>query len=215
MMNTLVRGAVAIAFVLLPFTPVSANIQSTGVIEPFPDPTICLQGSHIITDLCTGRAELLDEFWIDLDPFVCQHVFVEGPNVGVECRIIGPTTVSVTEPQCSTQIRDLVVSGQIDTQARWSRVPCAAAHDLIRGDLSSLRPDGDQIDLGAVVCVGDDLAERFLGLPITGPPDPDIPEPGIVFFYLARGNHAPFGGDTYGAATGGEIRVPTGGDCPL
>ena len=50
--------------------------------------------------------------------------------------------------------------------------------------------------------------------PIAGPPDSNVPAPGTAYMYLARGNDAPYGGDTYGSSTGGKPRIPGSGDCP-
>jgi Tol biopolymer transport system component len=106
----------------------------------------------------------------------------------------------------------IVVSpGTAPTVVSWDTESGPAFYDAIRGDRASLGFRGDgSVDLGAVVCVADDST-----VPSTASsPDPDIPLPGQVFFYLYRGTPgASAGPGSYGKSSSGGERTPSAGGC--
>ena len=111
----------------------------------------------------------------------------------------------VTPPQ-------IVVSpGSAPTVVSWDTESGPAFYDAIRGDRASLAMRGDgSVDLGTVVCLADDST-----VPSTASsPDPAIPLPGQVFFYLYRGTPgASAGPGSYGKSSSGGERTPSFGGC--
>ena len=80
------------------------------------------------------------------------------------------------------------------------------SYNLIRGDIGNLAAAGPLVDLGPVSCVDLDSPDTQAEL------DPLVPAPGQAFFYLARVHH---GLAPYGNGTGGLVRIPGPGDCPM
>jgi Tol biopolymer transport system component len=105
----------------------------------------------------------------------------------------------------------VVSSGSDPTVVSWDTESGPAFYDAIRGDRASLTLRGDgSVDLGTVVCLADDST-----VPSTASaPDPDIPLPGQVFFYLYRGTPgASAGPGSYGKSSSGGERIPSFGGC--
>lgn len=83
----MVRRRSSFALILV-FAPGAAFAAFQGYVERPWTPTPCLQGSHFLTDPCTGAFTgglmLLNESQaMDLDPFVCTHVTVDGSDIGI------------------------------------------------------------------------------------------------------------------------------------
>jgi len=72
-------------------------------------------------------------------------------------------------------------------------------------------PGANQIDLGPVNCLADDVPQTNV-FNVTGPSDPDTPPLGVTYFYVvrARGTAVP---ETYGFSSDSRERVPFSGDC--
>lgn len=93
------------------------------------------------------------------------------------------------------------------TALDWSPLSGAVAYDVARGDVGALRVASGAVDLGSLVCLGDDL-------PGTAPDGPDaaLPLPGEAFFYVFR-DDAQEEPDTWGESDSGQQRRASGGDC--
>ena len=77
------------------------DVGITGVVEPVPGPTTCLQGTHQLA--CTGV--LLQSDAVDLDALVGQDVKLLGSDVGVECVVLDVAAAGVppaTLEMCGT-----------------------------------------------------------------------------------------------------------------
>ena len=96
------------------------------------------------------------------------------------------------------------------TPVAWDVEPGFVRYDVIRGDVASLQHRADStVDLGPVVCLGDDMPDDR----ITGA-DALQPAAGQVLFYLHRGTQGLLDGPgSYGQGSGGLERVPASGDC--
>ena len=77
-----------------------------GYVELPWTPTVCQQESHFLTDPCTGEPQWLldDRGAINMDPYLCKYVAVDGPDVGdhlsgdrapVGSRVAAPVSHSV------------------------------------------------------------------------------------------------------------------------
>jgi uncharacterized repeat protein (TIGR01451 family) len=96
------------------------------------------------------------------------------------------------------------------TVLRWTAPVGADTYDVIRGDVESLQATPTQVDLGTVTCLADNIGT----VTTTTVPDPDLPGPGRVFFYLVRPNFGTQPG-SYGFGSDATLeRLPASGDCP-
>jgi hypothetical protein len=203
----------AVLFSLLVSAPGIALAAYPGYIERPWTPTTCLQDSHFLTDPCTGAMTLLDESQaLDLDPFVCSHVDVDGPDVGLECQVIQPTSVVASATACPIQFDELWLTDETPNRVNWWHVTCAASYDVVRGDPSAVTPGISEIDLGPVECLAEDVPQASWWY-ISGPTDAASPAVGQVFFYLVRARILALGDETYGHSSDGRERVPSSGDC--
>ena len=71
--------------------------------------------------------------------FDCEHVYVEGPNVGIttHCPMIAPKFIAPVSPACLVQVRNLTVrpvpgGHRVD----WDFFACTDSFDVIRGTVS-------------------------------------------------------------------------------
>lgn len=189
--------------------PFEVTCRPHGIVERG-GISICLE-SHKIIDPCTHRSAVLESSAVNLDGLLCQHVAVEGPEVGVECVVIDVQQATPAEPGCEFEVWDLLAQDEAATWLAWQPFPCAETYDVIRGDLPGLSIDGSVVDLGPVNCLANDLP-----FPTTsqGPLDAEVPAPGHAFSYLVRAR-TPFGLLPYGFTNSGLVRTPSSGDCPL
>ena len=188
-----------------------ASASSNGYISLPWTPTTCIQETHFLSDPCTGGLTLLRESaTLDLDPFACTSVVVDGPNIGVECVIIQPSSVAPAPPSCANQFA-MWVTGDAASGIDWYRVPCATSYDAIRGTLSAVTQGASQIDLGPVTCLAEDLPQDRT-FSITGPTDAEAPPVGSVYFYLVRSVSTAVP-ETYGSSSDNRERLPSSGDC--
>jgi hypothetical protein len=186
-----------------------------GYVERPWTPTFCLQESHFLTDPCTGDPQWLldDRGAIDMDPYLCKYVAVDGPDVGVECQVIAPVSVLVSQPPCPITFTGLWISAETPPRVNWNHVTCAVSHDVIRGDLPGPTPGGSIIDLGRVTCLANDFPQADWWY-VSGPADLEFPPPGTAFFYLVRAFGLPDGDTTYGHSSDGREEIPLSGGCP-
>jgi hypothetical protein len=185
-----------------------------GYVELPWTPTFCGQESHFLTNPCTGDAEWIldDRGAISMDGYLCQYVDVNGPNVGVECFVTEPTSVSLAQPPCPIPFEGLWMTSDAPPRLNWDHVTCADSHDVIRGELPGPTPSGAHVDLGRVTCLADDVPQAAWWY-IQGPADPESPPVGRAYFYLARALGLPYGDTTYGHSSDGLEEVPLSGDC--
>ena len=102
-----------------------------------------------------------------------------------------------------------VSPGQAPTVVSWDVESGPVFYDVIRGNVASLAPGGGgTVDLGAVTCIASDTPTSSTA------PDPTIPLPGQVFFYLYRATPGAVAGPgSYGTGSSGGERVPSSGGC--
>ena len=208
MPSTPLRSAVLLGLLLATSGAASASFR--GYVEQPYTPTTCLQESHFLTDPCTDSLTLLEDDRAILDLYLCKHVIVDGPDVGIECQVIAPASVQRVQPACPIPFAGLWLSGESPAQVNWLRVTCAVSHDVVRGDLKSLAAG----NLGAVTCLANDVPQADFWY-VAGPADAESPAPGEAFFYLARSAGLPDGDTTYGHSSDGREETPLSGDCPL
>jgi len=206
----------ALLLALLFATSGVSSAAYRGYVELPWVPTFCLQESHFLTDPCTGNPQYLldDRGAVNMDPYLCEYVAVDGPNVGIECQIIAPQSVLVSQPPCPIPFTDLWISADTPPRVNWNHVTCAVSHDVIRGDLPGLSSGGSIIDLGRVSCLANDVPQAAWWY-VTGPSDPELPPLGSAYFYLVRAFGLPSGDTTYGHSSDGQEEIPFSGDCPL
>ncbi len=101
----------------------------------------------------------------------------------------------------------VVETSDAGTLISWVEVPGAWSYDVIRGQLASVWPASDVIDLGRVVCIENDS----LDADTRGAEDPELPDSGTAYFYLVRQRDERVG--AYGIASSSLVRSPGAGDC--
>ncbi|MCP3979221.1 MAG: hypothetical protein GY716_07830 [bacterium] len=100
----------------------------------------------------------------------------------------------------------LSVSGPAPTALDWPHEPQVIRYDAIRGDLAGLTSGS----IGDVICLRNDSAVTGT----VGFEDTEDPFASQAFFYLFRGSSGVNAGPgSYGQASDGSQRVPSGGDC--
>ena len=109
----------------------------------------------------------------------------------------------------SVEPLNLTVSRSPSARIEWGEVPGAVHYDVIRGNLSALRVEGSNVNMGTVACV----EVQSFDTSTAGFDDDEIPPPGQAFFYAVQFND---GRDdsSYGSIGVGRARVVTGGGCP-
>jgi hypothetical protein len=103
----------------------------------------------------------------------------------------------------------LQVAGKTGTQVTWPAVAGAESYDVIRGNLSELRVNGSNVELGRVTCIENGSIDTTT----LGHEDTLIPAPGQAFFYAVQF----FDGvadSSYGSDSVGRASVVTSGNCP-
>lgn len=115
-------------------------------------------------------------------------------------------TLAVTADRTSVRARHDAQG----TVVSRSPVEGALAHDVIRGDVRALRAANGAIDLGAAVCIGNDLPHDAVR--IESPRDAALPAAGEAFFYLYRDDAAPADAP-FGRSSSGAARVVGAGGC--
>ncbi len=193
-----------------------AVLTGRGLLGLATGTTTCIEGTHDLTNPCTGtESVLLNSFFssVPLDPYLCQYVSVSGQDVGVECPDIGVDTLALVAPPAC--IANLSVFDETSTWLQWPARPCATSYDIIRGVLPGPAARGGAIDLGAVVCLADDFVVAPGSTPSTmfGPRDGDVPPLGQSLFYLVRATLQPSGVTPYGFSNADEQENPSAGGC--
>lgn len=105
----------------------------------------------------------------------------------------------------------LKMAGAQSTTVSWDPVIGAVHYDVVRGNLSELRIDGSNVDMGRVTCI----ERESLNSNTTGNADTAVPQPGQVFFYTVQFNDGNKD-SSYGSVDVGRARVikKGNGDCP-
>ena len=111
-------------------------------------------------------------------------------------------TSALTDDRCSLKAS----STPGGTVLSWSPVLNASTYDLARGEIANLEVVAEQVNLGPLTCIADDLTATDTAVV----PDGELPPAGQAFFYLFRDN-AP--DSDYGVDSSGQTRVPGGTDC--
>src|SRR5215510_8758047 len=94
----------ALVLGLLAISTGAASAAFRGYVSLPWTPTTCGQESHFLSDPCTGTLTILREsVMLDIDPFLCSSVVVDGPNIGIECQVIQPTSAVPSPPSCPNQ----------------------------------------------------------------------------------------------------------------
>ena len=90
----------------------------------------------------------------------------------------------------------------------WSPVPAGRPVDVARGLVSQISWDDENVFLGSLTCVGDDVPA---GAPIV---DPASPPPGDAFFYVLRDDDPdPLRTGSWGRGSGNRERLASTGSC--
>jgi hypothetical protein len=183
------------------------GIDADGVID-LAEATFC-SSSYFLTDPCTGEVTWIRgdySLLVDLGQFLCEYASVSGPDIGVECVVVGIESFELGTPPCLVQVPGLRLSfdsgGNLKLQ--WKALACVDGYDVIRGSLSELSAG----DLGSVSCVAENVTAPQKSL--AGDPDP---LPGEGFIYLVRAVGGEWGFAHYGHTHDGVQRFPESGDC--
>lgn len=193
-------------------------LSGRGLLGRATGTSTCMEETHVLTNPCTGlESTLLDSQFSSapLDDYLCQYVSVSGPDVGIECPIIGVQDLAlVSPPSC---LADLSVFDSTSTWLQWPFRPCAVSYDVIRGALPGPTANAGVVDLGPVVCLVNDLVVPSGSTPSTffGPRDEEAPPLGQAFFYLVRATLMTAPVTPYGFSNTEEMEVPASGDCTL
>ena len=100
--------------------------------------------------------------------------------------------------------------GSAPTTTVFEAEPGALRYDVIRGEVASLSADPSNVLLGPVICLENNSGDTNT----VGFPDPEIPDPGEVFFYLFRGSKGTAAGPgSYGTGSPNKVRLAGAGDC--
>jgi len=105
----------------------------------------------------------------------------------------------------------VTVSRTSPTVVSWTHESGPLRYDIVRGDVAFLGPGAPGfVTLGPVTCLENDSPDADT----VGFGDPSDPPPGHAFFYVYRGTQGQLAGPgSYGTATDGAERTPSGGDC--
>jgi hypothetical protein len=103
----------------------------------------------------------------------------------------------------------LQVSGKTGTKVTWPAVFGAETYDVIRGDLSELRINGSNVELGHVTCI----ENASIDTTTLGHEDTATPAPGQAFFYAVQ-FYDGIEKSSYGSDSVGRASVVTSGNCP-
>ncbi len=129
------------------------------------------------------------------------------PDLVVADSFSDSLTVLLNQSWSGDPLSWVSVYGASRNVFRWGIVP-GAVYDVIRGDIHSIAPQPDHVDLGPVLC----LAEDFTGNDTAAFPDDVNPAENEVFFYLVRSVIGGVASD-YTVSSNGRIGRPTSGDC--
>ena len=131
------------------------------------------------------------------------------PDLVVADHFAGTLSVLINEsmPEPDPLGAVTVLPGTM-TVLRWGTIP-GASFDVVRASISAIRRLPDRIDLGAVTCIANDIAESDTA----STPDGLLPALGNGFIYLLRATIAGVPG-AYSVSTDGRPLLPASGDCP-
>ncbi|HEX6812856.1 MAG TPA: hypothetical protein VF384_14615 [Planctomycetota bacterium] len=72
------------------FAATQSQVCVSGVVQPVTSPTICMQGE---THYLAGTSLFLRSTVVPLAQFVGQNVRVQGPDIGLVCRVLDVTAI--------------------------------------------------------------------------------------------------------------------------
>lgn len=120
---------------------------------------------------------------------------------------VGTVTVPHDLNGVADPIEVIVAQTAGGTVVSWADVPGALFYNVIRGALGHVRETGSTIRLGPVTCI----ESASLDTDTTSWEDPDLPDPGEIWFYLVEYNDGR--PSTYGSVHASMPRVPSSGEC--
>jgi hypothetical protein len=129
------------------------------------------------------------------------------PDLAVADSFSDSLTILLNQSMAGDPLQWVSMFGGERNVFRWGMVP-GAVYDVIRGSIKSIVPQPDSVDLGPVVCVGNDIAETDT----TNYPDSANPAETQAFFYLVRSVVGGVPGN-YTVASNGKVGSPSSGDC--
>jgi len=127
----------------------------------------------------------------------------------------GNTTSTSSSVQAPHDLANVVepislrVEGKTATKVTWPAVFGAESYDVVRGNLSELRINGSNVELGRVTCI----ESGSIDTTTLGHEDTAVPAPGQVFFYAVQ-FYDGVAKSSYGSVSAGRAAVVTGGNCP-
>ena len=130
------------------------------------------------------------------------------PDLAVADSFSDTLTILLNQSISGDPMQMVSMIGGSQTVMRWGLLP-GAAFDVIRGRIPSIHPGPGGVDLGAVVCLANDIANADTA----NYPDTVDPAENEVFFYLVRPVTGGVPGD-YTVSSDGRVGVPSSGGCP-
>ena len=173
-------------------------------------------GSSFATPLVTGGAALLKQRFPGIAPDDLKSTLqlCVQPDAITDPAIIGRMgtgvldlgNIATVEIAGTMRIRRDRVSGS--DEITWSPVPGGRPVDLARGLVSALSFDDENVFLGTLTCIADDVPA---GTPIV---DPSAPPPGDAWFYVLRDDDPdPARVGSWGHGSGNRERLASSGNC--
>jgi hypothetical protein len=114
-----------------------------------------------------------------VNPRLTVKAFDCAGNMGSDSRTFTGSLALLPGLCASIPIR---ISSPEATTASWDVQAGAVHYDVVRGNLESLSVEGDEVNLGSVVCVESSSPDAST----VGDEDSTLPEPGKVFFFLVQ-----------------------------
>ena len=129
------------------------------------------------------------------------------PDLAVADSFSDSLTILLNQSISGDPMQMVAMIGGSHAVMRWGLLP-GAAFDVIRGRIRSIVPGPGGVDLGAVVCLADDITEADSA----NYPDTVDPAENDVFFYLVRPVTGGVPGD-YTVSSDGRVGIPSSGGC--
>jgi len=205
---------------------VDVDLSAPGVdlLSAFGDVDIVpWSGSSFAAPFVSGAVALILERYPCLEPWEVRELLIQtvqpdnnppelDGKMGAGVLDLDALTLALARDRCSMRAHET----ETGTVFTWSPVLDATTYDVARGDLANADANDlppHDVDLGFLTCIADDSATTDT---LTAP-DPSVPAPSQVFFYLFRDDVVdpldPEAG-SYGLSDDDGQRVPSVGDCP-
>ncbi len=130
------------------------------------------------------------------------------PDIAVADNFNDTVSILINQSVPGDPLNFSVIYGNDRSVFRWGLVP-GALYDAIRGQVKLVRPMSTTYDLGAVICLGNDLTVTDTN----HNPDSGVPPIGDAYFYAVRAVLSGAPGN-YTVATNGKPGFPASGGCP-